>query len=79
MLGGKHGWSTRKMAKKNLVDQVSDTLGVPETIKCDNVLKWDGSKLYVTEEVYRAGHKVRTQERDVTAEVADHIRRVLGA
>jgi hypothetical protein len=65
------------MAKtKNLLDEMADKLGLDETVECDNVLRWDGSKLYVEERVYRSGRKSRTDKRDVTLEVADRISRL---
>ena len=53
------------------VDEVADKMGIEEAIECDAVLHWDGTKLYVVENVFRAGHKSRTQERDVTKEIAE--------
>jgi hypothetical protein len=58
---------------KDFLDEIADKMGIEETIECDAVLRWDGTKLYVVENFFRAGHKSRTQERDVTKEIAETI------
>lgn len=46
-------------------------LGVKETIETDNVLRWDGEKLYVEQDVYHNGQLVhRRYKRNVTGAVA---------
>ena len=62
---------------KGFLDDVADKLGVDETLECDNVLKWDGTQLYVEQRVLRAGRQSRIERRDVTREVAAHISRFL--
>ena len=52
------------------IDELFEKAGIPETKKSDNVLKWDGKQLYVTDQFYRKENLRRTEERDVTAEVA---------
>jgi hypothetical protein len=64
---------------KDFLDEVADVVGLPEEVKCDNILRWNGSRLYVTEEVYRNGHRSRERKRDVTREVADRLSRILKA
>jgi hypothetical protein len=63
------------MPKKTLLEEVGDRLGIPETIKSDNILRWNGPKLYIVDEVYRGVTKVRSQERDVSKGVANFLRK----
>jgi hypothetical protein len=66
------------MAKSpNLLDEVSNAMGVSEDVKKDNILRWDGEKLYVIDQVFRSGHKSRDDHRDVTKEVAKRIGKLL--
>lgn len=65
------------MAKrKSLMDEVGDRLGIPETVKSDNSLRWDGSKLYVLENVYRGDTKSGQRKRDVSDEVVAYVKRL---
>ena len=59
------------------VEEDADKSEVPERVECDNVLKWDGLKLYVTENFFRGDIKIRSRDRDVTAEVGARIKSVL--
>ena len=46
-------------------------LGVLETTETDNVLRWDGQRLYVEQDVFHNGQLVhRKYRRNVTAAVA---------
>ena len=54
---------------KGFLDLVAEAMSINETVDCDNVLRWDGDKFYVTEQVYGAGGKARERKRDVTDEV----------
>jgi hypothetical protein len=54
---------------KGFLDLVAEAMSIDETVECDNVLRWDGDKLYVTEQVYSAGRKSRERKQDVTDEV----------
>lgn len=46
-------------------------LGVKETTQTDDVLRWDGEKLYVEHDVYHNGQLVhRRYKRNVTGAVA---------
>jgi hypothetical protein len=60
---------------KNFLEQVSDALAIPERTECDNVVRWDGRKLYVLDTVWRNDRKVDTRQRDVSHEVADFLRK----
>ena len=52
--------------------------GVIETIESDNVLRWDGSNLYVEQDVYHNGQLVhRRYRRRVTKSVAQAIAQML--
>lgn len=61
--------------KKAETEKLYDQLGVSERIETDNILKWDGEKLYITEEVFRAENKICDRMRDVTKEVAECLSR----
>lgn len=51
--------------------ELRPALGVKETIETDNVLRWDGEKLYVEQDVYHNGQLVhRRYKRNVTGAVA---------
>ena len=50
-------------------------LGVKEKIESDGVLRWDGEKLYVEQDVYHNGQLVhRRYKRNVTEAVATALR-----
>ena len=58
------------MLDKRLDGELIQGLGVIETIESDNVLRWDGSMVYVEQDVYHNGQLVhRRYKRRVTAEV----------
>ncbi len=53
-------------------------LGVKETIETDHVLRWDGDRLYVEQDVYHNGQLVhRKYKRGVTPAVAKAIARLV--
>ena len=56
---------------------MADKMRIPDKVKCDNVLKWDGNSLYVIEQVYRSNAKAGERRKDVTDEIAIHIGRLL--
>ena len=48
-----------------------DDLGVEETTETDNIVRWDGERLYVEHDVYHNGQLVhRKYRRNVTEPVA---------
>ena len=48
-----------------------DDLGVEETTETDNIVRWDGERLYVEHDVYHNGQLVhRRYRRNVTEPVA---------
>ncbi|GEP03092.1 hypothetical protein [Methylobacterium oxalidis] len=48
-----------------------DDLGVQETTETDNIVRWDGERLYVEHDVYHNGQLVhRKYRRNVTEPVA---------
>ncbi|GJE51751.1 hypothetical protein GOFOIKOB_4813 [Methylobacterium tardum] len=50
---------------------VRGDLGVEETIESDNIVRWDGERLYVEQDVYHNGQLVhRKYRRTVTEPVA---------
>jgi hypothetical protein len=62
---------------KNFPEEVSDKMRIPDRVKCDNVLKWDGNSLYLIEQVYRSDAMAGERRKDVTDEIASHIARLL--
>ncbi len=53
-------------------------LGVIETTKSDNILRWDGTELYVEQDVYHNGQLVHSgYRRKVTRDVARRLASVL--
>jgi hypothetical protein len=59
------------MLEKRAEGQLIRALGVIETTTTDNVLRWDGTMVYVEHDVYHNGQLVhRKYKRRVTAEVA---------
>ncbi len=62
------------MQKKNLTEELSEKLGIPEERKCDNVLKWDGESLYVEDEVFRGAYLIRKEKRVVGPEIVARLK-----
>lgn len=59
------------MTGKPHEEQLIAGLGVKETTETDNVLRWDGERLYVEHDVFHNGQLVhRKYRRKVTQEVA---------
>lgn len=59
--------------------KVIPTLGVIETVESDEILRWDGTDLYMLQDVYHNGQMVHAgRKRRVTREVALHVARTLG-
>ncbi len=59
------------MAETRTEERLIEGLKVIETTETDNILRWDGSALYVEHDVYHNGQLVhRKYHRKVTAEVA---------
>ncbi|MFK8253384.1 hypothetical protein [Ancylobacter terrae] len=59
------------MLKEPAEGQLIRGLGVIETTETDNVLRWDGTMLYVEHDIYHNGQLVhRKYRRRVTREVA---------
>ena len=78
-----HGVRPRCPCKTNCVNEdarmltqtgssiVRGDLGVEETIESDNIVRWDGERLYVEQDVYHNGQLVhRKYRRTVTEPVA---------
>ena len=59
--------------ERSFLDTAADKMRVPERVESDNVLKWDGERLYVTERTYRGEHRSGERKRDVSREVAIHL------
>lgn len=58
--------------------QLIKALGVIETTKTDNIVRWDGSDLYIEHQVYHNGQLVHSAYRKkVTREVAQAIAKLL--
>ncbi|MGU3536231.1 hypothetical protein [Methylobacterium sp. A54F] len=55
-----------------------DDLGVQETIESDNVVRWDGERLYVEQDVYHNGQLVhRKYRRTITEPVARALQAII--
>jgi hypothetical protein len=53
-------------------------LGVEETIESDNIVRWDGERLYVEQDVFHNGQLVHSKYRKrVTRDVAEALRATL--
>lgn len=58
--------------------QLKPDIGVIETTESDNVLRWDGTNLYVEQDVYHNGQLVhRRYKRRVTKPVAQALALIL--
>ena len=54
-------------------------LGVKETVESDGVVRWDGERLYVEQDVYHNGQLVhRKYRRNVTPVVAAALAKMIG-
>ncbi len=66
------------MLYKKPEGQLIKGLGVIETTESDEILRWDGEKLYVEHDIYHNGQLVhRRYRRRVTREVAEALRHML--
>ena len=68
------------MGTANPSQQIRSDLGVIETIESDNIVRWDGQRLYVEQDVYHNGQMVhRKYRRTITPDVARAISKILTA
>lgn len=59
------------MLKPPLEGQLIEGLGVIETTRSDNILRWDGNMVYVELDIYHNGQLVHSKyKKRVTKEVA---------
>ncbi len=66
------------MLGKQQEGQLIEGLGVIETTETDNIVRWDGEKLYVEHDIYHNGQLVHSKyRRRVTREVAQALIDVL--
>lgn len=57
-------------ARLELDERLRDDLGVKESVQSDNVLRWDGERLYVEQDIFHNGQLVhRKYRRTVTDQV----------
>lgn len=63
------------MPKRSFSDEIGEKLGYEEDVTSDEVVRWDGKRLFVTEVVHRGGVRTDTRKRDITAEVVAVLRR----
>ena len=81
--GTRHGRERRALQRTDCVNEdarmlnqagssiVRGDLGVEETIESDNIVRWDGERLYVEQDVFHNGQLVhRKYRRTVTEPVA---------
>lgn len=60
--------------------QLRSDLGVLETVESDNIVRWDGERLYVEQDVFHNGQLVhRKYRRNITEPVARAISALLVA
>ena len=68
------------MGTANPGQQVRADLGVIETVESDNIVRWDGQRLYVEQDVYHNGQMVhRKYRKTITADVARALQAILEA
>jgi hypothetical protein len=68
------------MAESAFQGQVRGPLGVIETTESDNIVRWDGERLYVEQDVYHNGQLVhRKYRRTVTEPIARAISAMLAS
>ena len=68
------------MGTANPGQQVRADLGVIETVESDNIVRWDGQRLYVEQDVYHNGQMVhRKYRKTISTEVARAISQLLAA
>jgi hypothetical protein len=68
------------MPDKESHAQLRSDLGVIETVESDNIVRWDGERLYVEQDVYHNGQLVhRKYRRNITEPVARVISALLVA
>lgn len=66
------------MADHTSEEQRRYTLSVGETVESDNIVRWDGERLYVEQDVYHNGQLVhRKYRRTVTEPVARALSAIL--
>jgi hypothetical protein len=66
------------MADRSSEEQKRYVLSVGETVESDNIVRWDGERLYVEQDVYQNGQLVhRKYRRTVTEPVARAIQAIL--
>lgn len=68
------------MSAQPLEGALRPALGVIETVESDGVLRWDGERLYVEQDVYHNGQLVhRRYRRNVSRPVAAALADLLGS
>ena len=66
------------MTDRTLDEQKRTTLEVGETVESDNIIRWDGERLYIEQDVYKNGQLVhRKYRRTVTDSVAQALSSLL--
>lgn len=68
------------MAVKEAGERLRDDLGVKESVQSDNVLRWDGERLYVEQDIFHNGQLVhRKYRRTVTDQVVQLLSGLAGS
>lgn len=68
------------MPETSTKSQVRPQLGVIETVESDNIVRWDGTRLYVEQDVYHNGQLVhRKYRRTITEPVARALAEIISA
>jgi hypothetical protein len=59
------------VSESSVKSEIRSHLGVIETVESDNIVRWDGQRLYVEQDVYHNGQLVhRKYRRTITEPVA---------
>lgn len=68
------------MPERSLKSQIKPTLGVIETVESDEIVRWDGDRLYVEQDVYHNGQLVHKKyRRTVTEPVARALAEIIAS
>ena len=68
------------MSESSIKSQVRPQLGVIESVESDNIVRWDGERLYVEQDVYHNGQLVhRKYRRTITEPVARALAEIISS
>ena len=70
---------TTKKDLKDIKKKLADAAGWKERIESDQVVRWDGKKLYVVERVFHGENHFEDRHKDVSEDIAKAISKLLGS